>query len=152
MKRYTILLILIAFVLALFGCQQKPKGPGADEIFALAKKYQGEAKTDSALMKYEELVKEYPKDKFAAQSQFMVGFICANEKKDFARAETAYKAFLANYGSTADSGMVASAKWELANLGKDIGQIQDLNLKGGESAKPDTVHMEINSQGVQPKK
>ncbi|MCX6638955.1 MAG: hypothetical protein NTW14_00520 [bacterium] len=146
MKRYTVLLTIFALLLLAVGCQQKPKGPAAEEIFAAAKKYQGEAKTDSALIKYEELVKLYPKDKFAAQSQFMVGFICANEKKDLPRAEKAYRAFLAKYSNTADSGMVASAKWELENLGKDISQIEDLNLKGGgseESAKVDTVHLEV---------
>ncbi len=125
MKRIVPALGFLAVVLLLVaGCQKKP---AEEQIFSEAKKFQEEGKYADAVASYEKLVQVHPRGKFAPQSQFMVGFILANELKDIKRAETAYKAFLDKYSATADSGMVASAQWELKNLGKDINQIQDLS-------------------------
>jgi outer membrane protein assembly factor BamD (BamD/ComL family) len=125
MKRIVILLSLVPLVLLLaVGCQKKP---AEDQMFNEAKKFQEESKYSEAVASYEKLVQVHPRGKYAPQSQFMVGFILANEIKDLKRAEAAYQAFLDKYSSSADSGMVASAQWELKNLGKDINEIQDLS-------------------------
>jgi outer membrane protein assembly factor BamD (BamD/ComL family) len=124
MKRIVIGLCLLPLILLLVaGCEKKPP---EEQIFNEAKKFQEEAKYAEAVASYEKLVQMHPRGKFAPQSQFMVGFIEANELKDLTKAEAAYKAFLEKYSTKADSGMVASAQWELKNLGKDINQIQDL--------------------------
>lgn len=135
MKRVIFCLMLVPFILVFMsGCK---KGPSPEDIFSQAKSLQEEQKYAEAVVKYEELVALHPKNKLAAQSQFMVGFICANELDDLEKAAEAYKAFLENYASTSDSGMVASAKWELENLGKDINEIEDLSVitKGGEESE-----------------
>lgn len=122
-------IVLSAFislaVLLLIGCS---KGPSAEQLFNEAKTLQEEAKYAEAVVKYERLVQLHPKDKLAPQSQFMIGFICANELKELEKAEKAYNAFLEKYSDQCDSGMVASAQWELKNLGKDINEIEDLSI------------------------
>lgn len=125
MKRIIVLLSFMPLVLLMAGgCQKKP---AEEMIFNEAKKFQEEGKYSEAVASYEKLVQQHPRGKYAPQSQFMVGFILANELKDVKGAEAAYKAFLKKYSSKADSGMVASAEWELKNLGKDINEIQDLS-------------------------
>lgn len=140
MKRIVILLTLIPLIFLLAaGCAKKPP---EDQLFNDAKKLQEEGKYTDAVAGYERLVQLHPRGKYAPQSQFMVGFICANELKQLDKAESAYKTFLEKYSSKADSGMVASAQWELKNLGKDINEIQDLSGimgKEGQQAAADTT-------------
>ncbi len=126
MKRAILYIAVSTLALALLmGCQ---KGPTSEDIFTEAKKLQEEGKYEDAVVKYEQLVELHSKDKFAPQSQFMIGFIYANELDDLDKAKVAYETFLANYAANSDSGMVASARWELENLGKDIDEIEDLSL------------------------
>ena len=135
MKRAIVYLMLVPLILAFVtGCK---KGPSPEDIFSQAKSLQEEQKYAEAVVKYEELVTMHPRNKLAAQSQFMVGFICANELNELEKAAEAYRAFLENYAATSDSGMVASAQWELENLGKDINDIEDLSVitKGGEESE-----------------
>jgi outer membrane protein assembly factor BamD (BamD/ComL family) len=134
MKRAILVLSVSALVLALvIGCQ---KGPKAEDIFTEAKQLQENAQYAEAVAKYQQLVDRYPKNRFAPQAQFMIGFIYANELDEYDKAKVAYEAFLANYADVSDSGMVASAKWELDNLGKDINEIEDLGIvEEGQSAE-----------------
>jgi len=137
MKRLAFILPFILIVTALvIGCK---KGPGAEALFSEAKSLQEEAKFTEAAAKYELLVQQYPKSEYAPQSQFMVGFIYANELKELDKAKAAYETFLKNYSATSDSGMVASARWELANLGKDINEIEDLSLVPGDETADSTA-------------
>lgn len=125
MKRIVIGLSLLPLLLLLaLGCQKKPS---EEQIFNEAKKFQEDSKYAEAVASYEKLVQFHPHGRYAPQAQFMVGFIEANELKDLKKAEAAYKTFLDKYAAKADSGMVASAQWELKNLGKDINEIQDLS-------------------------
>ena len=126
MKRTIIFLALPIVVVALiFGCQ---KGPSAEQIFTEAKQLHEDAKYAEAVAKYEQLVQMHARSKYAPQSQFMIGFIYANELGELDKAKVAYETFLERYAETSDSGMVASAHWELENLGKDIDEIEDLSL------------------------
>jgi tetratricopeptide (TPR) repeat protein len=126
MKRGILLFTVIPFILALIlGCQ---KGPTAEDVFNEAKQLQEDANYAEAVTKYEKLVQTHPKSKYAPQAQFMIGFIYANELDDLDKAKVAYEKFLDVYAAESDSGMVASAEWELRNLGKDINEIEDLSL------------------------
>jgi peptidyl-prolyl cis-trans isomerase C len=62
---------------------------------------------------FRQLVARYPKDKAAAQAQFMIGFTYAEELGDFASARKELKVFLEMYP---DSDLVESAKWMLENM------------------------------------
>jgi outer membrane protein assembly factor BamD (BamD/ComL family) len=146
MKRLVILLSLIpvVFLLGVASCAKKPS---EDQLFGDARKLQEEGKYAEAVTGYEKLIQVHPKGKYAPQAQFMIGFICANELKDLAKAEKAYKAFLEKYAAKSDSGMVASARWELENLGKDINQIEDLSgvIGQGEPQAADTAKAAVPS-------
>jgi TolA-binding protein len=149
MKRLIILLSLIPVIFLLIaGCAKKP---AEEQLFTDARKLQEEGKYVEAVAGYEKLIEVHPRGKYAPQSQFMIGFICANELKDLAKAERAYKAFLEKYASKSDSGMVASAQWELENLGKDINQIEDLSgiMQQEERASGDTAKSAEPTQGHQ---
>jgi outer membrane protein assembly factor BamD (BamD/ComL family) len=126
MKRGILFLTIIPLMLAfIIGCQ---KGPTAEDVFNEAKQLQEDANYTDAVTKYEKLVQTHPKSRYAPQAQFMIGFIYANELDDLDKAKVAYEKFLEVYASESDSGMVASAEWELRNLGKDINEIEDLSL------------------------
>lgn len=146
MKRtITLLTVIPLLFLIVLGCEKKPS---EDQLFNDAKKLQEEGKYTDAVASYQNLVNQYPRGKYAPQSQFMIGFIYANELKEYDKAEKAYQKFLDAYSSSADSGMVASAQWELKNLGKDINEIEDLSIilsGGGAETKADTVQSSSGS-------
>ena len=74
---------------------------------------------------YSKIVEVDPQNKVAPKAQFMIGYIYANELKKTDKAKIAYEKFLENY-SEVDSGMTASANFELKFLGKDISEIDFL--------------------------
>lgn len=104
-----------------------PQSPLAPEaLFRIAVVAAGHQKDlEKAIETYRRLVQKYPDNEFAPKSQFMVGYLYANEIKDYEQAKEAYKLFLEKY-ATVDSGMTASAKFELENMGKDISDINFL--------------------------
>ncbi|MFH0778124.1 MAG: tetratricopeptide repeat protein, partial [Candidatus Eisenbacteria bacterium] len=85
---------------------------------------------------YEDLVKRYPESKHAAQAQFMIGFICSEELKDYGRAEEAFKVVIAEYP---DSELVDSARWMIENMrdeSQKIGTVEDVKKKATKSLSP----------------
>ncbi|MCX7835192.1 MAG: tetratricopeptide repeat protein [bacterium] len=131
-KGLNLLIISLLFFFGFNGCVKANE----EDLFNEAKSLQEKQQTKQAIAKYEELISKFPKGKYAAKSQFMVGFLYANELKDYSKAKSAYENFLKNYSTEVDSGMVASAKWELKYLGKDINEIEELkNL-----VPPDTTN------------
>lgn len=83
---------------------------------------------------YERIVTIAPDHKNAPKAQFMIGYIYANELKNTEKAREAYSSFLEKY-SEVDSGMTASAEFELKFLGKDISEIDFLkNLASEEES------------------
>ncbi len=117
---YLILLTLIVLVVPLTAQDKSP-----EQLFAEAKRFQEELKYPEAIVIYEQLVAKFPDSKQAPQSQFMIGFTYANQIKDLKKAEAGYKRFLELYSATAEEGLVASAQWELENLGRDVREISD---------------------------
>lgn len=81
-----------------------------EELFTLAQE------TEDALTRlnyYSELVFNYPDGEHAAEAQFMIGFIHAEELSNFGAAENAFNRMKTRYP---DSDLVASADWMLENM------------------------------------
>ncbi|MBZ0264457.1 tetratricopeptide repeat protein [bacterium] len=124
MKKFFAAFVLMTMMLIVIGgCEKKPT---AEEMFTQAKSYQENQDFQKAVDTYEKIIELYPNGKLTDKAQFMIGFVYANNMNDVESARSAYKKFLDVYGATADSGMVASANWELENIGKDINEIEAL--------------------------
>lgn len=84
-----------------------------EELFTLAQD------TDDPLERlnyYSELVFNYPEGEHAAEAQFMIGFIHAEELNNYEAARNAFQRMKARYP---DSDLVASADWMLENMGTE---------------------------------
>lgn len=85
---------------------------------------------DRGISMLERVIAEHPEAKEAAQCQFMIGFIFANNAADTAQARIAYQKFVETYP---DHELIPSVEWELRYLGKDINEIPELqHLEGSE--------------------
>jgi outer membrane protein assembly factor BamD (BamD/ComL family) len=126
MRKIIFLSLILSIILVAQSCGPKMD---ASEMFAQANQLQKEGKYQESINAYQKLISVYPESKFAPQSQFMVGFIYANEFKDLDKAKAAYEKFLEKYP---DHEMAKDAKWELDHLGKDINDIEDLLGESGE--------------------
>ncbi len=62
---------------------------------------------------YEQILSQHGETKYAAQAQFMIGFVYAEELKDKERARTALTAVIERYPN---SELVDSARWMLKNM------------------------------------
>lgn len=62
---------------------------------------------------YEKLLAQYPDSGVSAQAQFMVGFICSEELKDYDRAEKAFRAVIDRYPR---SELAPSAAWMVEHM------------------------------------
>ena len=62
---------------------------------------------------YEQIVEKHGESKFAAQAQFMIGFVYAEELKDESKARAALEQVIARYPQ---SELVDSARWMLENM------------------------------------
>lgn len=69
---------------------------------------------------HNQVIKKYPGTKLEVRSQFMIGYIYANELGELENARTAYQEFLDKFP---DEELAPSVKWEIENLGVDISQI-----------------------------
>lgn len=81
-----------------------------EELFTLAQDTEDPAKR---LSYYSELVFNYPEGKHADEAQFMIGFIQAEELKNYNAAENALRRMLEVYP---DSELADSARWLLENM------------------------------------
>jgi parvulin-like peptidyl-prolyl isomerase len=80
---------------------------------------------------YRELIKRFPDSKYAAQAQFMIGFIYSEELKDYDKAEEALQVVIDKYPG---SELVESAKWMLKNMrdsSQTVGTVEDVKRKAG---------------------
>jgi TolA-binding protein len=103
-----------------------------DEVLQkLAWCYHNRREFQRAVTTYQRLLTETPQSAHAAQSQFMVGYIYANEIKDLDRARQAYETFQKNFPQHDLSDDVA---FELAHLGKDINELEFLSKSQEEPA------------------
>ncbi len=134
--------LLLAAALIVAGCGKGGSGTpaaGEAELFAKAQELQKDEKFDEAIRTYRQLVREFPKTKQGANSQFMIGYIYANHVKDYEQGKIELQRFIDKFSSTADSGLIAGAKFELQWMGKDIEDIPILANIGESSPKTDTT-------------
>lgn len=123
--------LLLVTLLVLTGCSKKPS---EEELFSKAKTAQEARDFTAAVDAYKQVVANYPDGERADEAQFMVGFLYANDIGDTTAARAAYETFLEKYAENSDNGMVLSAKWELANLGKDVDEIEEIMSFTGEDS------------------
>ena len=112
--------LVIAVFVGLNGCSSGDQE--ARELFIQARELQANGEYVQAIEIYRKVVTEYPKSHEAINSQFMVGYIYANDIKNYELAKTEYNRFLERYSDlcvgTDDEGLVISARFELLNMGK----------------------------------
>ncbi len=141
--KFSAAVALSMLMFAWIGCGKKKtadESTGADvtaapdevELFAKAQDFQKQEKFEDAVRIYRKIVREYPKTRKAANSQFMIGYIYANHIRDYEQAKIELNRFIDKYGDVADSGLVAGAHFELKYLGKDIDEIPILSDVGKE--------------------
>ena len=80
---------------------------------------------------------EYPSGENRSKAIFMLGFLYANEIKDYEKAEEYYNIVLRDYPNDE---LNPSARFELDNLGKDIAEFDSIfqDLETGGNVKKDT--------------
>lgn len=93
----------------------------AEELWNLA-----QTSTDprQRLIAYEEIVERHSNSEYTPQALFMVGFVFAEELKDFVGADRAFNKVLELYPGT---DVAKSAEWMLKNLNKPLPDFKDLN-------------------------
>ena len=102
--------------------------------FETAKIYHGKVIKDlslkesssNAIMNYQIVAFKYPDSPLAPNALFMVGFIEANELRQYSKAKKIYSQFLKKYP---DNELAKSAQAELDNLGVPAEEILKKNLK-----------------------
>ncbi len=143
MSKYLKLSVLVLFTaLIAIGCGKGGSGTpqaGESELFAKAQELQKDEKFEEAINTYRQLVREFPKTKQAANSQFMVGYIYANHVKDYEQGKIELQRFIDKFSSVADSGLIAGAQFELQWMGKDIEDIPILSNIGEPTPSIDTA-------------
>lgn len=106
-----------------------------DFLQKLAWSYHNRQEFQKAISTYQRLLEEKSQSQHAAQAQFMVGYIYANEIKDLDRARQAYTAFQQKFPQHDLSDDVA---FELEHLGKDINDFDFLTRSQEEPATTTT--------------
>lgn len=127
MKKIQTIFLAIFVIVFLFSCSTKLSH---DEYYAKAKKAYTEGKFKEAVESFKLLIEYYPDGEKAAEASFMLGFINANDLKDFAEAEKYYKAFIEKYPK---HDLADDAQYELKFLGKDINELPMFGNLGADS-------------------
>jgi peptidyl-prolyl cis-trans isomerase C len=102
----------------------RPKFRSEQEIFDLA------SDTEDPLQRlslYRELLFSYPEGEHAAEAQFMVAFIYAEELKDYEAADYEFRKMLEQYP---DSKLADSARWMLDNMRSEDPEFHDVEAVG----------------------
>jgi peptidyl-prolyl cis-trans isomerase C len=69
---------------------------------------------------YEQLLRQYPDSEYAAQAQFMIGFIYSEELDSKESARIAFEKVINDYP---ENELVESAKWMIENMDKDMPEV-----------------------------
>lgn len=110
-------LTVLFFFAIIYACGNKL---AEEEYYTNAKNSYANQDLEVAVENFKGLVEYYPESKYNAEALFMLGFINANDVKDFDNAQKYYSEFLKKYP---DHELAFSAKYELENLGKDINEL-----------------------------
>ena len=110
------MLSFLAAVL-LFACSGKL---AEEEYYKKAQEAYGEQKFAEAVENFKDLVDNYPDSKHQAEALFLLGFINANDIKNFDEAKKYYERFLEKFP---EHDLADDAEYELKTLGKDINDL-----------------------------
>ena len=127
MKLQHIGLLVISIALVFSACSKKLT---EEEYYNAAKNAYTEENYAEALVQFKNLIKNYPDGKRAAEASFMLGFINANDLKDYDAAKKYYEAFIEKYP---DNELKDDAEYELKTLGKDINELPIFKDIAGDS-------------------
>jgi hypothetical protein len=92
----------------------------AEELWNLA---QNSTDSYQRLRYYEEIVAKYPDGEYAAEAQFMIGFVYAEELKSAPDADRAFTRVINEYPN---SEVAKTAEWMLKNIDKPLPEFEDL--------------------------
>ena len=111
---YLLVLILISLILS---CSSKKT---EDEYFKLAYDLYNKESYEEAIVNFKSIIEYYPQGENAAKATFMIGFIYANNIKNYDEAKKYYTLFIEKYP---DHDLADDAKYELETLGQDINDL-----------------------------
>jgi TolA-binding protein len=129
MKSIGKLLIVAMLGIMVFSCTTKKT---EQEYYSIAKNAYAKEDFKAAVDGFKELIKMYPKGKHTAEATFMLGFINANNLKNYDEAEKYYKEFIAKYP---DNQLKDDAEYELKYLGKDLNSLPMFGAASEDSTK-----------------
>ena len=121
--------VLISFVLMLmvFSCS---KTLSEEEYYNAAKDAYTKENFKLAIDNFNNIVTHYPQGTRAAEASFMLGFINANDVKDYDAAKKYYEDFIKKYPKHE---LADDAQYELETLGKDINDLPIFKKLSGDS-------------------
>jgi len=117
MKLLQTALISSLLMILLFSCT---KTLTEEEYYNAAKEAYTKENFELAVTNFNHIIKNYPQGKRAAEAQFMLGFINANDIKNYDEAKKHYDRFIAKYP---EHDLADDAQYELQTLGKDINDL-----------------------------
>lgn len=120
-------LIILALLFVFSACTKKLT---EEQYYEAAKKAYSEEKYEEALQQFKNIVEYYPQGKRTAEAAFMLGFINANDLKNYDAAKTYYEQFIAKYP---DHDLRDDAEYEIKTLGKDIDELPIFQNIGSDS-------------------
>ncbi len=94
---------------------------GPEELFNYA---QNSADPQQRIAAFQQIIDKFPQDKYAPQAMFMIGFVYAEELKDFTMADRTFNDVIIKYP---DTEMAQTARWMLDNLEKPLPKFEDLD-------------------------
>ncbi|MBD3224464.1 MAG: tetratricopeptide repeat protein [Caldithrix sp.] len=107
-------IIVVLLGLSLFAACSTKKSEA--EYYQAATKAYSENDYKLSLEQFKQLIKHYPDGKRAAEAHFMLGFINANDLKNYEDAKSYYEKFINKFPK---HDLADDAEFELKNLGKD---------------------------------
>ena len=116
MKRTLSLAIFSLAVLSLILACGKEEKRSEEKLYTLAQEAQSLGKSDDAIKYYQEILATYPESENNYKAQFMIGYVYAEQLKDYDRAKEAFSTVIERYP---DCDLAESAKWMIENVGQD---------------------------------
>lgn len=113
--KYLISIPVLALIL--FACSDKFSD---QEYYSKAKEAYSTQSFDVAITNFKNLTENYPNSEFHAEALFMLGFINANDLKNYDDAKKYYTDFTDKYP---DHELADDAQYEIETLGKDINEL-----------------------------
>jgi outer membrane protein assembly factor BamD (BamD/ComL family) len=130
--KYLFSIVLISLIL--FACSQKLS---EKEYYSQAEKAYSEQNFEEAVKNYKGLVENYPNSENNSKALFMLGFILANDLKQYDEAKKYYVEFTTKYPKHE---LADDALYEIETLGKDINELPMFKNVGKDSLKESSIN------------